>query len=98
MLVPMTNCRNVGWLSDRSGYRYDKIDPQTHRRWPAMPEAFAHLARRAASAPGFDGFVPDSCLVNRYEPGTRLTMHQDRSTPCRRGVCFWKRFPSRFAE
>jgi alkylated DNA repair protein (DNA oxidative demethylase) len=78
MSVAMTNCGDAGWLSDRSGYRYDAIDPQTNRPWPAMPEVFARLAMRAASAAEFDGFVPDACLVNRYEPGTRLTLHQDR--------------------
>ncbi|MEO7337151.1 MAG: DNA oxidative demethylase AlkB [Caldimonas sp.] len=81
MSVAMTDCGDVGWLSDRGGYRYDRIDPQTRRPWPAMPEAFAHLATRAASAAGFDRFVPDACLVNRYEPGTRLTLHQDRDEP-----------------
>ncbi|MDB4966250.1 MAG: oxidative demethylase AlkB [Myxococcales bacterium] len=78
MSVAMTNCGDAGWLSDRSGYRYDAIDPQTGRRWPAMPEVFAHLAARAASAARFAGFAPDACLINRYEPGTRLTLHQDR--------------------
>jgi alkylated DNA repair protein (DNA oxidative demethylase) len=78
MSVAMTNCGDVGWLSDRSGYRYDAIDPETNRPWPAMPGVFAHLAARAAGAAGFEGFAPDACLVNRYEPGTRLTLHQDR--------------------
>ena len=78
MSVAMTNCGDAGWLSDRRGYRYDAIDPQTHRPWPAMPDVFAGLARRAASAAGFEGFAPDACLINRYEPGTRLTLHQDR--------------------
>jgi alkylated DNA repair protein (DNA oxidative demethylase) len=78
MSVAMTNCGDAGWLSDRSGYRYDAIDPETRRPWPAMPDVFAHLARRAASAAGFEGFAPDACLINRYEPGTRLTLHQDR--------------------
>jgi len=78
MSVAMTNCGAAGWLSDRSGYRYDAIDPETKRPWPAMPDVFAQLARRAASAAGFEGFAPDACLINRYEPGTRLTLHQDR--------------------
>jgi alkylated DNA repair protein (DNA oxidative demethylase) len=78
MSVAMTNCGDAGWLSDRSGYRYDAIDPETNRRWPAMPGVFARLAARAASAAGFDAFAPDACLINRYEPGARLTLHQDR--------------------
>ena len=36
------------------------------------------LAREAAAAAGFGGYAPDACLVNRYEPGTRLTLHQDK--------------------
>ena len=78
MSVGMTNCGAVGWLSDRSGYRYEGVDPQTQRPWPAMPDVFAQLAERAARAAGFEGFAPDACLINRYEPGTRLTLHQDR--------------------
>jgi DNA oxidative demethylase len=78
MSVAMTNCGQAGWLSDRSGYRYDAIDPATGRRWPVMPEVFARLAAHAASAAGFEAFAPDACLINRYEPGTRLTLHQDR--------------------
>ena len=78
MSVAMTNCGRLGWVSDRSGYRYDPIDPQTRQAWPSMPAVFAQLATRAASAGGFEDFHPDACLVNRYEPGARLTLHQDR--------------------
>jgi len=78
MSVAMTNCGAAGWLSDRSGYRYDAIDPETNRPWPPIPDVFARLAERAASAAGFEKFAPDACLINRYEPGTRLTLHQDR--------------------
>lgn len=79
MSVAMTNCGTAGWVTDRSGYRYDPIDPESGRRWPAMPEIFAHLAMRAAAAAGFADFTPDACLINRYEPGTRLSLHQDRN-------------------
>ena len=79
MSVAMTNCGAYGWVSDRSGYRYDAVDPASGAKWPEMPEAFAALAARAAAQAGFDGFAPDSCLVNRYEPGARLTLHQDRN-------------------
>jgi DNA oxidative demethylase len=79
MSVAMTNCGCAGWVTDRRGYRYDFLDPTTGRSWPAMPPLFRDLAERAAAAAGFDGFVPDSCLINRYEPGTRLSLHQDRN-------------------
>lgn len=78
MQVAMTNCGRFGWCSDRRGYRYDRIDPQSDQAWPAMPEAFVQLAREAAAEAGFDGYLPDACLVNRYAPGTRLSLHQDR--------------------
>ena len=78
MSVAMTNCGEVGWLSDRRGYRYDAIDPQSNRPWPEMPDVFSRLAARAASAAGFERFVPDACLINWYETGTKLSLHQDR--------------------
>jgi DNA oxidative demethylase len=79
MSVAMTNCGELGWVTDRTGYRYDEIDPVTERAWPRMPIAFMQLAADAASKAGFDDFVPDACLLNRYEPGTRLSLHQDRN-------------------
>src|SRR3954471_22747222 len=69
MSVALTNCGQVGWVTDRSGYRYGHIDPATGQPWPAMPRVFADLAGEAANAAGFDGFSPDGCLVNRYAPG-----------------------------
>ncbi len=78
MSVAMTNCGPLGWISDRSGYRYGPVDPETGKRWPRMPSLFQQLARDAAEAAGFAGFAPDACLVNRYAPGTRLSLHQDR--------------------
>jgi alkylated DNA repair protein (DNA oxidative demethylase) len=77
MSVAMTNCGPVGWVSDRSGYRYSSRDPLTGRDWPAMPAAFAALACGAARDCGFPEFVPDACLVNRYSAGARLTAHRD---------------------
>jgi len=79
MSVAMTNCGAAGWVTDRTGYRYDSHDPQTGRRWPAMPDVFADLAAQAAARAGFDGFAPDACLINRYEPGARLSLHQDKN-------------------
>jgi DNA oxidative demethylase len=79
MSVAMTNCGEAGWVSDLHGYRYQRLDPETGRPWPAMPPAMATLAARAADAAGFSGFVPDVCLVNRYVPGSRLSLHQDKN-------------------
>ena len=78
MSAAMTNCGDVGWLSDRGGYRYDRIDPQTGQPWPAMPACFRALATLAASRAGYPDFVPDACLLNRYAPGAKLSAHQDR--------------------
>ena len=78
MSVAMTNCGQLGWVSDRQGYRYDPTDPDSGQPWPAMPALFATLALDAAAAAGFSGFAPDACLINRYAPGTRLSLHQDR--------------------
>jgi len=79
MSVAMTNCGALGWVSDRRGYRYDAVDPDTGLAWPAMPAAFIGLAVGAAAAAGFSSFEPDACLVNRYAPGARLALHQDRN-------------------
>lgn len=78
MSVAMTNCGDAGWVSDRDGYRYTPVDPQSGRAWPPMPDALALVARAAAKAAGFERFEPDACLINRYVPGTRLSLHQDK--------------------
>jgi alkylated DNA repair protein (DNA oxidative demethylase) len=78
MSVAMTNCGRLGWISDRRGYRYAELDPETGRPWPPMPAVFERLAQASAAEAGFGGFEPDACLVNRYEPGTRLSLHQDK--------------------
>ena len=78
MSVGMTNCGALGWVSGRTGYRYDQADPLSGQPWPPMPACFAELAMRAAAEAGFEGFAPDACLINRYEPGARLSLHQDR--------------------
>nr|WP_198981024.1 DNA oxidative demethylase AlkB [Herbaspirillum sp. ASV7] len=79
MSVAMSNCGPYGWVTDRRGYRYQSQDPQTGQPWPPMPAVFLGLAVRAADAAGFADFVPDACLVNRYEPGARMSLHQDRN-------------------
>jgi DNA oxidative demethylase len=79
MSVAMTNCGAAGWVTDRTGYRYDRNDPETGEPWPDMPDAFRRLAAEAAEEGGFSDFTPDACLINRYEPGARLSLHQDRN-------------------
>ncbi len=78
MSVAMTNCGSAGWVTDRSGYRYDSADPESGKPWPPMPSSFLSLAEQAAAEAGFVGFAPDACLVNRYQPGARMSLHQDR--------------------
>jgi len=78
MSVAMTNCGGLGWVTDRKGYRYSPVDPETGRVWPAMPASFLELAQSAAAAAGFAGFSPDACLINRYAPGAKMTLHQDK--------------------
>jgi len=78
MSVAMTNCGECGWITDESGYHYGAVDPSTARRWPPMPRVFGDLAAAAAAAAGFAGFAPDACLISRYEPGARLSLHQDK--------------------
>ncbi len=79
MSVAMTNCGRLGWTTDRRGYRYSERDPASGQLWPAMPELFLTLAREAAAQAGFGEFAPDACLVNRYRPGSRLSLHQDKN-------------------
>ncbi|MBI3897018.1 MAG: DNA oxidative demethylase AlkB [Gammaproteobacteria bacterium] len=79
MSVAMTNCGAWGWVTDRRGYRYDALDPENGKPWPAMPAVFLQLARDAAASAGFAQFEPDACLINRYEPGARMSLHQDKN-------------------
>src|SRR5947209_12602822 len=78
MSVAMTNCGSYGWVTDRTGYRYDPNDPEGGKPWPPMPPVFRELAERAAGGAGFAGFSPDACLINCYQPGARMSLHQDR--------------------
>ena len=78
MSVAMTNCGSFGWVTERTGYRYDSHDPEAGRPWPPMPPSFRELAMRAAARAGFAGFAPDACLINRYQPGARMSLHQDK--------------------
>jgi alkylated DNA repair protein (DNA oxidative demethylase) len=78
MSVAMTNCGALGWVTDRKGYRYTAVDPETQLAWPPMPECFLALGTSAATEAGFASFVPDACLINRYEPGAKMSLHQDK--------------------
>jgi alkylated DNA repair protein (DNA oxidative demethylase) len=78
MSVAMTNCGSYGWVTDRTGYRYDANDPQSAKPWPAMPPSFCELAGQAAHHAGFGAFAPDACLINRYAPGAKMSLHQDK--------------------
>jgi DNA oxidative demethylase len=78
MSVAMTNCGSAGWVTDRTGYRYDAHDPDTGNPWPAMPPSFIELASQAAAEAGFKAFSPDACLINRYQPGAKMSLHQDK--------------------
>jgi len=77
MSVAMTNCGAAGWMSDRRGYRYERLDPLSGQAWPPMPDLFNDLAIRAAAAAGHENFAPDVCLINRYIPGAKMTLHID---------------------
>lgn len=79
MSVAMTNCGAAGWITDRTGYRYDAIDPETGHPWPVMPPSLFSLSATAAADAGYPDFQPDACLINLYRPGARLTLHQDRN-------------------
>jgi alkylated DNA repair protein (DNA oxidative demethylase) len=79
MSVALTNCGAAGWITDRRGYRYDRLDPETGKPWPPMPTSFRALATAAATEAGYPRFSPDACLINRYEPGARLSLHQDKN-------------------
>ena len=79
MSVAMTNCGDAGWTTDRRGYRYATLDPETNRPWPRMPQLFSQLAARAADAVGYKNFQPDSCLINYYEPKAKMSLHQDKN-------------------
>jgi len=78
MSAAMTNCGSLGWVTDRTGYRYQTIDPESGQNWPPMPAVFLSLAINAAALAGFKAFLPDACLINHYEPGTKLSLHQDK--------------------
>lgn len=78
MSVAMTNCGSLGWVSDHAGYRYQAHDPLTGKPWPAMPPLLLSVAQWAAEKAGYPGFLPTACLINCYQTGARMGLHQDR--------------------
>ncbi len=78
MSVAMTNCGDLGWVTDKKGYRYNALDPSTGEPWQAMPKSFLQLANNAAAEAGYANFVPDACLINQYQPAARMGLHQDK--------------------
>ncbi len=78
MSVITSSCGILGWISDRKGYRYSSVDPLTGQPWPAMPESFQTLAYQAAAVCGFENFAPEACLINRYQIGAKMGLHQDK--------------------
>ena len=82
MSVAMTNCGPLGWVTDRRGYRYAGVDPESGLTWPEMPAPFSTLARACAADSGFPNFDPDACLVNRYQVGAKMGLHQDKDEQC----------------
>lgn len=78
MSVAMTNCGSFGWVTDRKGYRYSRVDPETGETWPVMPTVLLDLAKNAAREAGYAEFLPDACLINQYEPGAKMSLHQDK--------------------
>lgn len=78
MSVAMTNCGKRGWTTDRDGYLYSPIDPLTGNTWPSFPASFIRLCQQAATEAGYPDFQPDACLINRYAPGAKLSLHQDK--------------------
>jgi DNA oxidative demethylase len=87
MMTPMGYLMSVGtmsmgswgWVSDAQGYRYSAINPSNNQPWPPLPAAILQLAADAAEKAGYPHFVPDSCLINVYTPGSKMGLHQDKN-------------------
>ncbi|WP_434589080.1 DNA oxidative demethylase AlkB [Pseudomonas sp. R4-83] len=78
MSVGTSSCGRLGWITDRRGYRYSSVDPFSGLAWPALPAGFTDLAHTAAEQAGFADFAADSCLINQYVPGAKMSLHQDK--------------------
>ncbi|ARB30174.1 DNA oxidative demethylase AlkB [Pseudomonas tolaasii] len=82
MSAALSSCGALGWTTDSTGYRYSALDPRSQRPWPAMPDTLRQLAILAAAEAGFPAFSPDACLINRYVPGAKMSLHQDKNERC----------------
>ena len=78
MSAAITGCGDYGWISDRQGYRYSKVDPVTAQPWPEMPEVLKTIGKECARKAGYSDYNPDACLINRYSPGAKMSLHQDK--------------------
>jgi alkylated DNA repair protein (DNA oxidative demethylase) len=75
MSVRMTNCGELGWVTDKEGgYRYQPTHPITGEPWPPIPDMLLDLWRAVADHPG----PPQACLVNFYSDKAKMGLHQDR--------------------
>jgi alkylated DNA repair protein (DNA oxidative demethylase) len=73
--VLMTNCGELGWVSDKAGgYRYQASHPETGAAWPAMPQSLLSLWDDVADWPR----GPEACLINYYASGAKMGSHVDR--------------------
>jgi alkylated DNA repair protein (DNA oxidative demethylase) len=72
-----SNFGPLGWVADKTGYRYQPLHPVTGATWPAIPPVLLALWGEIAPQYGFSE-NPDCCLVNFYEAGAKMGLHQDR--------------------
>ncbi len=73
--VAMTNCGQLGWVSDKAGgYRYERIHPDSGAPWPMMPEQAIAVWRAVSGHTA----LPEACLINYYDAGAKLGDHRDR--------------------
>ena len=72
--VRMTNCGQLGWVSDKTGYRYQPSHPETGAPWPPIPASLLALWADVSGCP----VAPEACLVNWYDAQAKLGLHQDR--------------------
>lgn len=72
--VRMSNCGPLGWVSDRAGYRYQPTHPVTGAPWPPIPELLLTAWSELAGYP----HPPQACLINFYDIGAKMGLHQDR--------------------